>query len=64
MATLDLVKKSFTIDPDELIEIRKEALRNAALLYQGKGDYLTNEYAALNLARSFEEHLIRKVGND
>lgn len=63
MATLDPVKKSFTIDPDELLDIRKEALRNAALLYQGKGDYLTNEYAVLNAARSFEEHLTRKLGN-
>ena len=63
MATIDTSKGTFTIDPDELLDIRKEALRLAVTLYQGKGDYRTNEYAVLNLARSFEEHLTRKVGN-
>ena len=62
MATVDIEKKTFMMDPDELLDIRKEALRAAVTLYQGKGDYLRNEWAIMNLARSFEEYLTRKVG--
>lgn len=35
-------------------EIRLEAIKAAVQVYHGKGDYLVNEYAILNLAKSFE----------
>jgi len=50
-----------TISADELLDIRKEALRSAAMIYQGNSDRTTREY--LELAKSFEEHLTRNAGN-
>ena len=40
---------------DELMDIRKEALRSACIVYQGNGDRSTEEY--LVLAKAFEEYL-------
>lgn len=70
MATIDAINTidgtvygKFTISADEALDVRKHALMAAVTVYQGKGDYLTNEYAILNLAKMFEEHLTRNVGN-
>lgn len=40
---------------DELMDIRKEALRSACIVYQGNGDRSTEEYFVL--AKAFEEYL-------
>lgn len=51
----------FELSAEEVIDIRRTALMAAAMVYQGKGDYLTNEYAILNMTSRFEEHLMRGV---
>jgi len=60
MATVDMVKKTFTIDPDELLDIRKHALECAVRLY---ADGRMSAEFVMNMAKQFEEHLTRKVGN-
>ena len=47
----------FNLSWDERLDIRKTALEAACLVYQGKGDYLTNEYAILNMASAFDKFL-------
>lgn len=63
MADIEMNKNpdfaTFNFEPDEVIDIRKEALRATAMIYQGNGDRRTSEY--LELAKAFEEHLMRGV---
>lgn len=49
---------NWTIDPEELLDIRKHALECAARLGTG-GAYPTSEI--INIAKQFEKHLTRKV---
>ena len=42
---------------EERLDIRKHALECASRVYSGKGDYLSNEYAILNLSKFFESYL-------
>lgn len=49
------------ISADELLDIRKEALRAAVMIYQGYGNRRACEY--LDMAKFFEEHLTRNAGN-
>jgi hypothetical protein len=42
---------------EEKLDMRKHALECASRVYSGKGDYLSNEYAILNLSKFFESYL-------
>lgn len=63
MADIDMKRNPnfavFDFSPDEVIDIRKTALMAASMVYQGKSDFRAREY--LQLAESFEEHLMRGV---
>ena len=63
MATVDMEKKTFTIDPDELLDIRKHALECAVKAFQGNCVWGDDAKKVIEMAKAFEEHLTRKVGN-
>ena len=63
MATIDSDKKTFTIDPDELLDIRKHALECVCRFAPRSRHQSHDIDYLLVVAKRFEEHLTRKVGN-
>lgn len=67
MASVELIEGTmigkFTITGEEALELRRHALECACRVYQGLGDYRTNEYAILNMAKLFESHLSRNTNS-
>lgn len=63
MATLNFETKTLTIDPDELLDIRKHSLECAVKAFQGNCVWGDDAQKVINMAKAFEEHLTRKVGN-
>ena len=63
MAIINVDDRSFTIDPDELLDIRNHALECAVRAMQGNCSLVADAKIVLAVAKEFEEHLTRKVSN-